>query len=59
DKHGVTIWPTIKWFDGNNNVESIKYKGGWELEDFANFIKEKTGVAARIEEAVEKGKEEL
>ncbi|KIO34735.1 hypothetical protein M407DRAFT_64110 [Tulasnella calospora MUT 4182] len=47
-KQGVASFPTIKWFEANNNVDSTKYEGGRELEDFANFIKEKTGVAARI-----------
>ncbi|KAG8954435.1 hypothetical protein FRC04_011762 [Tulasnella sp. 424] len=47
-QQGVTGFPTIKWFDGNSVTDSSKYEGGRELEDFANFIKEKTGVSGRI-----------
>jgi len=42
----VKGFPTIKWFDADGNAED--YEGGRELEDFVQYITEKTGVKSNL-----------
>jgi protein disulfide-isomerase A6 len=48
--YGVQGFPTLKWFPkGVNSPEGVEdYKGGRDLNSLAGFIREKSGLGARI-----------
>ncbi|KZT20154.1 protein disulfide isomerase [Neolentinus lepideus HHB14362 ss-1] len=45
-KYGVSGFPTLKWFDGNGNVEP--YESGRDLDSLSSFITTKSGVKSKI-----------
>ncbi|KAG9119775.1 hypothetical protein FRC07_005038 [Ceratobasidium sp. 392] len=47
-KHGVTGFPTLKWFGANDAVKSEPYEGGRDLEALASFIEKNAGVKSSI-----------
>ncbi|CAE6454396.1 unnamed protein product [Rhizoctonia solani] len=47
-KHGVTGFPTLKWFGADDATKSDPYEGGRELNDLASFIETKAGVKSNI-----------
>jgi len=46
EKFGVTGYPTLKWFQ--NNDEPIPYQGERNADGIINFINQKTGLNARV-----------
>ncbi|KAG8698790.1 hypothetical protein FRC08_005698 [Ceratobasidium sp. 394] len=47
-KHGVTGFPTLKWFGANDAVKSEPYDGGRDLEALVAFIEKNAGVKSNI-----------
>ncbi|KAH7325400.1 protein disulfide isomerase [Rhizoctonia solani] len=47
-KHGVTGFPTLKWFGPDDATKSDPYEGGRELNDLAAFIEKNAGVKSSI-----------
>ncbi|KDN42268.1 hypothetical protein RSAG8_06935, partial [Rhizoctonia solani AG-8 WAC10335] len=47
-KHGVTGFPTLKWFGADDATKSEPYDGGRELNDLAAFIEKTAGVKSSI-----------
>ncbi|RUS19467.1 thioredoxin-like protein, partial [Endogone sp. FLAS-F59071] len=51
-KFGVTGFPTLKWFPKGVTAAEVDkvedYKAGRDLDAFASFIKDKTGLRARV-----------
>ncbi|KAG8731254.1 hypothetical protein FRC10_001917, partial [Ceratobasidium sp. 414] len=47
-KHGVTGFPTLKWFGADDAVKSEPYDGGRDLETLAAFIEKNAGVKSNI-----------
>lgn len=49
-RYGIKGFPTLKWFDvdGSGEKKPVDYEGGRELEDFVQFIKEKTGMTMML-----------
>ncbi|KAG6373480.1 thioredoxin-domain-containing protein [Boletus reticuloceps] len=45
-KHGVTGFPTLKWFDANGKVED--YEAGRDLDSLAMFVMKKTSLLPNI-----------
>lgn len=43
-RYGVSGFPTLKFFP-KNNKEGEEYGGGRDLEDFVDFINEKSGTS--------------
>ncbi|KAJ2782367.1 hypothetical protein H4R18_002300 [Coemansia javaensis] len=53
DKYGVEGFPTLKFFaKGGDAGKPEDYAGGRDLDSLAGFVREKTGVAARIKKPV-------
>ncbi|KAG9011056.1 hypothetical protein FRB94_008961 [Tulasnella sp. JGI-2019a] len=55
-KHGVTGFPTLKWFGPNSAEESESYEGGRGLDDFIEVISAKIGAKVTkkvVEQATE------
>jgi protein disulfide-isomerase-like protein len=50
-KHGVSGYPTLKWFPQGRPEEPEPYSGGRTTEDIVAFINGKTGLKARIKKA--------
>jgi len=47
-KHGVTGFPTIKFFSKTNKGGDEKYEGAREAQDFVNFLNEKCGTSRKL-----------
>ncbi|CUA69032.1 protein disulfide isomerase family A, member 6 [Rhizoctonia solani] len=47
-KHGVTGFPTLKWFGADDATKSDPYEGGRELNDLASFVEKSAGVKSNI-----------
>ncbi|KAF8596810.1 protein disulfide isomerase [Ceratobasidium sp. AG-I] len=47
-KHGVTGFPTLKWYGANDAIKSEPYEGGRELNDLVAFIEKSAGVKSNI-----------
>ncbi|KEP46636.1 protein disulfide isomerase [Rhizoctonia solani 123E] len=47
-KHGVTGFPTLKWFGADDATKSEPYEGGRELNDLVAFIEQNAGVKSNI-----------
>ncbi|KAF8135066.1 thioredoxin-like protein [Boletus edulis] len=45
-KHGITGFPTLKWFDANGKVED--YESGRDLDSLAMFVMKKTSLLPNI-----------
>ncbi|KAJ2456591.1 hypothetical protein GGF42_003179 [Coemansia sp. RSA 2424] len=52
-KFGVEGFPTLKFFPKGGDVKTPEdYSGGRDLDSLSNFVRDKTGVAARIKKPV-------
>ncbi|KAJ2896952.1 hypothetical protein GGI21_004995 [Coemansia aciculifera] len=52
-KFGVEGFPTLKFFPKGGDVKTPEdYSGGRDLDSLANFVRDKTGLAARIKKPV-------
>jgi len=47
-KHGVSGYPTLKYFPQGQPTADVKYEGARSVDDIAKFISEKAGERARI-----------
>jgi len=50
-KHGVTGYPTLKWFPQGRSNDPEAYSGGRTADDIISFINSKTGLKARVKKA--------
>lgn len=46
--HGVTGYPTLKWFTADDAKNPTPYEGARELDALAKFVTEKSGVKSKI-----------
>jgi len=47
-KYGVTGFPTLKWFNGDDAAAPENYEGGRDLDALAAFITAKTGIKSKV-----------
>jgi protein disulfide-isomerase-like protein len=53
-KHGVTGYPTLKWFPKGDVSNPESYSGGRTADDIISFINQKAGVTGKIKKAPSK-----
>jgi len=47
-KHGITGFPTLKWFGPGDSTKSEPYEGARDLDALAKFVTDKSGVKSKI-----------
>ncbi|QRV90442.1 protein disulfide isomerase [Ceratobasidium sp. AG-Ba] len=47
-KHGITGFPTLKWFGADDAVKSEPYEGARDLDALAQFVEKNAGVRSKI-----------